>query len=124
MLLSLFLDWYDIGISGWNAFETWDVVLAAIALAVLVSAIPAVTRRVAIPSRTLGPVALLVVLVQVLNPPPAATGSAPEAGAWLALIGALAVVIGQRLSHAGAIVPVRMDESTTRVVPGRGLRGS
>ena len=94
LLVSLFLDWYDIGLSGWDAFETWDVVLALGAAAVLVAVLPLRPLDVRVPVRFVGAVALALAVLQLLNPPPAATGPGPAVGGWLALAGALAAKPG------------------------------
>lgn len=117
LLISLFLDWYDIGITGWNAFETWDAVLAAVAALVLASALPTRVLPFAVPGQVLGTVAVGVVVLHLLNPPPAATGAGPDVGAWLALLGAVAVLAGELLSRARVSVAVQTRSGATRVVP-------
>ena len=97
LLIGLFLDWFG-DANGWEAFETLDLVLAAGALAALAAAasgaglLRAPSPRVLAP---LGVVLVLVVLVQLVDPPPAIADEAdPGTGAWLALSGAALVALG------------------------------
>ena len=39
LLASLFLDWYEPGISAWEAFEVWDIVLLVLAVVCIVAGI-------------------------------------------------------------------------------------
>lgn len=112
LILSLFLSWYDLGLSGWNAFETWDVVLAALAVLAIFELAPALARRgrvISVPPLAQGVVALVIVLLHLVNPPPAAAGSAPDFGAWLALAGAAAILAGHALARASVSVSLRTD---------------
>ncbi len=100
LLVSLFLDWYDGEISAWDAFEVWDVVLAAFARVdagagdgarrsgarAARGARAAVRRRGAI---------TVIVASQIINQPPAAAGQGREVGCWLAL-GAAAIISSGR----------------------------
>mgnify|MGYP000347796530 CR=1 FL=1 len=119
LVVAQFLDWYDIGISGWDAFETWDVVLAAIAVVVILAAVPALLPRDRVPLRLLGPAALGIVALHLVNPPPAATDSAPAVGAWLAFAGALALIAGGLLSRANVSIALQAETQPTRVADGR-----
>lgn len=112
LLLSLFLPWYDLGLSGWNAFETWDVVLAVLAVLAVFELAPALARRgrvISAPPLAQGVVALVIVLLHLVNPPPAAAGSGPDAGAWLAFAGAAAILAGHALARASVSVSLRTD---------------
>jgi len=100
LLVSLFLDWYG-EITAWTVFEVLDLVLAGIAIATLVSLAGALgLPRSAVTGGALLPlaaVALLLVVSQVLNHPPAGDGAEKEIGIWLAL-GATALML------AGAVL--------------------
>jgi|SRR5919202_5191602 peptidoglycan/LPS O-acetylase OafA/YrhL len=99
LLVSLFLNWYDPGTDAWSAFELFDLVLAGLALFALSAAGPALVRgRWPAQGRGLpgiGAAASLIVLTQIVNPPPAIPGDAgPRIGAWLALVGSLILAGG------------------------------
>ena len=81
-----------------------DLLLAALALGCLLGA--AARLGVGMPGgralwnsfAVLGVIALVVVLSQVINHPPAAVGEDPETGLWLALSGAALMALGGLLS--------------------------
>jgi hypothetical protein len=113
LFISLFLEWYDTGPTGWEVFEALDLVLAALAAAGVVAAL----RPDALsPAAAFGlpAAALLVVFVQLVNPPPAAVGADPSTGAWLALLGALLMAAGAALSLAAISVTVQVRERDVR----------
>ena len=101
LLVSLFLEWYG-NANAWTVFEVADVLLAALALLALAAAAGRVAPELPeVDSRWLpGSVLAVFVLVvaEILSPPPAATGLDPDTGAWLAFGAALAMVIGAVLS--------------------------
>jgi hypothetical protein len=108
LVVSLFLDWYQ-GVTGWTIFEIVDLVLVGLALLAVYSlaADLDVVKQKANPGLTLvgAMLALVIVVTQVLNDPPAVAGEGgpdQEVGLWLALGGAALMV-------AGAIV------ATTRI---------
>ena len=108
VIVSLFLDWYE-GVTGWTIFEIVDLVLVGLALLAVYSlaADLDVVKQKANPGLTLvgAMLALVIVVTQVLNDPPAvagADGPDPDIGLWLGLAGAALMV-------AGAIV------ATTRI---------
>ncbi len=125
LLISLFLDWYEPGLTGWTVFEALDLVLAAAALTVL-----AVTARafgfgaVGETAGTAAAVAAFVVVVsQLINHPPAATGADIDIGGWLALAGALLMVVGALMRRAGVSFAVVLEDSDQRApVDGRTQR--
>src|SRR4051794_14322554 len=98
LLVSLFLHWYQPALTAWTAFEVWDLVLAALALAgvwvALASAVwEAPLRAGALP--LLGGSTFVIVVSQIVNHPPAAQGASVQSGAWLGLLGsALMAVAG------------------------------
>jgi hypothetical protein len=116
VLVSLFLDWYDPGISAWQAFELADWLLAALAIGALVTigseAISgdAASQRLA---WICGAVAFVVV-AELIDPPPAASGAAREIGAWVALAGGAAMVAGAVLALAQISVTIDVAERRRR----------
>jgi hypothetical protein len=117
LVVSLFLDWYDVGISAWTAFESWDVLLALAALAAIVDVVPAarVRRRlVVVPGTAVAIAALCLVVLQIVNPPPAAAAYGPASGAWLALAATLIIVAGHALARASVSIGLSREEAATR----------
>jgi hypothetical protein len=123
LLISLFTEWYDTGPTGWDVFETLDLVLAGIALAGIVAAV----RPDAVPPWVgwgLPALAVAIVLVQLVNAPPAAGDGSPSTGAWLALAGGLLMAGGAALSVAAISVTVQVRErDVRRRVPAVDRRG-
>lgn len=108
LLVSLFLDWYG-ALSAWTAFELLDLLLAALAIGTIV----ALLERLAPETRARGVgvigagaavpmslAALVIVLSQILNHPPAGVDRDPELGIWLALAASALMVLGSILSTA------------------------
>ncbi len=116
VLVSLFLNWYDPGLTAWDAFEVVDWALAALAVGALMVIAGEATATVP-PARRLtwicGIVALLVV-AELLDPPPAARGAAREVGAWIALAGSAVMVAGAVLSMARISVTIDVAERERR----------
>ena len=104
LLVSLFLDWYEPGFSAWTVFELLDLALAGLALGCLLGAAARLGldlpggRALANRFAVLGVVALVLVLSQVVNHPPAAVDCDPETGLWLGLGGAGLMALGGLLS--------------------------
>jgi hypothetical protein len=107
LLVSLFLDWWEEA-TAFSVFEVLDLVLAGLALAAIASLVqglgarlprPAPDRGLALP---LAAVALVIVVSQMLNDPPAIAGSGrgPAVGMWIALGGTLLTVVGGALAAA------------------------
>ncbi len=104
LLVSLFLDWYEGGFDGegvtaWTVFELIDLLLALIAVATIVAAASDLHERPRaldidrwLPG--LAAAALLLVAVSIINNPPAVTDSSEKVGAWIALAGAILMVVG------------------------------
>jgi hypothetical protein len=129
LAVSLFLDWYGVAfgenISAWTAFEVVDLILAVLALAALV----AIAERLFVQGRpsllptwvhlVCGPIALVIVCVELIDEPPAAGGSAAtiEVGAWIAFAGAAVMTIGALLSNLRISVVVGGRERPARADP-------
>jgi hypothetical protein len=103
LLVSLFLHWYEPGVSAWTVFEVIDLLLALSALVAIVSAVQLMRPLLLSPARlpaaermlvTAGTVALVLVGSQLLNHPPAAQHEGVMYGAWLALGGAALMFAG------------------------------
>jgi hypothetical protein len=116
LLISLFVDWYELGglgLTGWQAFEALDLVLAALAVAGMVAAarpdIAPPWAAVVVPG-----VALFIVFVQLIDNPPAAGDADLAAGAWIALAGAFLMAAGAALSLAAISVTVQVRERDVR----------
>jgi hypothetical protein len=114
LLAGLFLDWFEPGISAWNAFEIVDLLLAAIALGVLLVALGASSERprlVALagwlPVAAFAAFALVV--VSLINPPPAVGDGSLELGAWVSLAGTALLIVGAVLAttELSLVVTVR-----------------
>lgn len=114
LFISLFLDWYDTGQTGWQVFEALDVVLAGLAVAGAVTAL----RPDLVPPWTAWAVplaAVVIVALQIIDSPPAASPDAgPDAGAWVALGGAVLMAAGSSLSLASIRVTVSVADRDVR----------
>ena len=103
LFVSLFLDWYQPGLTAWTVFEVLDLVLAVLALAaawIVVSSLlfESPQRDGLLPM--VGGVAFVVVVSQLINHPPAAQGASPQLGAWLGLGGSALMAAGAALGLA------------------------
>jgi hypothetical protein len=123
LIVSLFLDWYQPGLSAWTVFEVLDLVLAGIALAAVIGVLgdllwDAPLRDGSLP--VLGGLAFLIVVSQLINHPPAAQGASPQEGAWLALGGSVLMAVGGILSMAGMSLRLHLSarEAPRRARPG------
>lgn len=121
LIVSLFLSWYEPGRSAWTVFEVWDIVLAAIGIAAVGSLVPArrtdVRDEQIVPERWLpglAGAALVIVVVSLINHPPAARGASPEVGAWLALGAAILLSAGAILSRARISLVISLRSGDTR----------
>jgi hypothetical protein len=113
LLVSLFVDWYDPSGTAWAVFEFVDIVLALAAIACLVAVVPryaALQRAVPV----IAFVALFIVAVQLIQPPPAAAGDQLKAGAWLALAATALMAAGATLSAASISVTVDVRQRDRR----------
>lgn len=128
LLISTFLTWYvvpavppatggtDVG-NAWAIFESLDLVMAAIAIVAIYVAYEQMTGEPRLGSGwllPLGLLALVVVVSQILDPPPLiGTEVNPGTGAWLALGGAGAMVIGGVLSAARVSLTLELDSDSS-----------
>lgn len=126
LIVSLFLHWYEPGRSAWTVFEAWDLVLAAIGVAAIISVVPVRRRDVRgehlVPERWLpflAGAALVIVVVALVNHPPAARGAGLEFGAWLGFAATLVLVAGAVLSRArvSLVISLRPNDGTGRSRP-------
>ena len=122
LLVSLFLHWYEPGVSAWTVFEIIDLLLALSALVAFVSALQLMRPDLIPPARlpaaerlvvTAGTVALVLVASQLLNHPPAAQHEGVMYGAWLALGGAA-------LMFAGGVATLALVSLRVTFYPRRG----
>jgi hypothetical protein len=112
LIVSLFLDWYE-ELAGFTVFEFIDLLLVALALVTLV-ALAGAMGLVRSPIRPGVPLAvavlaLLIVLSQIVNDPPAVAGpngADQDTGIWLAFAGAALMVAGAVLSTARIAIAV------------------
>jgi hypothetical protein len=109
LIASLGLDWYG-RLSGFNSFEFLDLLLVVLALIALV-ALAAALGLMRTPLRpgtslVVGVIALVVVLSQLVNHPPAGIGRDVESGLWLGLAGAALMLAGAILSTARIAIAV------------------
>ena len=101
LLVSLFMDWYA-GETAWGAFEVADVLLAALAVAALLASLGMIAEEIGVldgrwlPAAVLA--AALLVIAEILSPPPVVGGADPQEGAWIAFAATLVMLVGAVLS--------------------------
>ena len=111
LFLSLFLSWYEPDVSGWDVFETLDLLLAGIAIAAGALAAGQLGAAFAdgIDLRLLpllGAIGVAAVGVTLLQGPPGTEGADLASGGWVALGGAVLIFAGGLLSAARISVTV------------------
>ncbi len=118
LLVSLFLEWYIPGITAWDAFEVFDVLLTALAVAALAAALGLLAPELAYIDRAWLPVTVGAVVVivasQLLDPPPAAADTERGTGGWLALAGAGVMVAGTILTFGSVRFAVEVERRDPR----------
>jgi hypothetical protein len=117
VLVALFLEWFaggGVSASAWEAFESLDLVMALIALAVLAAVAGAFEWLGARTLAPLGALLLVIVAVQLVEPPPGFGSADLGAGAWLALAGAGLVLVGGALRVASVSVTVSIGGKDAR----------
>jgi hypothetical protein len=118
LLISLFLDWYQPAVTAWEAFEVLDLLLAALAIAALVAAVGAVRPEATVVERhwlpALAAAITIVVVSQILDPPPVLIDGDPDTGAWLALGAAIVMCIGTLLTLGRVSFALTVEGRDTR----------
>jgi hypothetical protein len=120
LLVSLFLDWYEPGLTAWDVFEVVDLLLAALAVVGGIAAasvagapVPPVDARVL--GWTAG-AAFVLVAATLLNHPPAVAGTSdPDLGLWLALAGAALMAVGALLATSRVRFTIAVEGRRQRV---------
>jgi hypothetical protein len=100
LLVGLFLRWYG-DLNAWDAFELTDILLAALAVAALVTAAGLLADTELLDRRALpwlAGAAFVVTAAELINPPPDAAGQSLGLGAWLSFAAALVMVVGAGLT--------------------------
>jgi hypothetical protein len=107
LVISLFVSWYDPGVDAWTAFEVFDLALvAAGAYGAFLGAGILTGDRWPLSGRTpllIGGFAFVVVVFQLLQPPPAVHGADLRTGAWLGLVGSAGLLAGGWLATGGEL---------------------
>jgi peptidoglycan/LPS O-acetylase OafA/YrhL len=111
LFLSLFLSWYEPDVSGWEAFETLDLLLGGVAIAAAMLAAGQLGASLArdVDPRLLpllGAIALAAVGVTLLQGPPGTEGADTATGTWVALGASVLILAGGALSAARISVTV------------------
>jgi hypothetical protein len=118
LLISLFLDWYQPAVTAWEAFEVLDLLLAALAVAALIAAAGAIRPEATVVERhwLLAIVAAITIIVvaQLLNPPPVLVDGDPDTGAWLALGAAVVLCLGTLLTLGRVSFALTVEGRDTR----------
>lgn len=113
LLVSLFLDWYEPGLTAWTAYEVVDLLLAVLAVAALSAAIGLLVPDAALLERRwIAPLviaAFLLAAAALLDPPPAAGEEDPQEGVWLALAGTLLMALGALLTFGRISLAVTVE---------------
>lgn len=113
LVVSLFTTWYD-DVSGFEALSVIDVLLVLVAAVAVALAIlqatqtgPALAVAFGVLTVTTGVVGVLLVLFRLIDAPGELGG--PATGAWLGLVGAVALTAGGWMSianeHVGHLPP-------------------
>jgi hypothetical protein len=133
VFVSLYLNWFEEA-SGFESFETLDLVIAVLAVAVIWNAVASTLALSSAPAARALPLfglaILLIVAVQLIDPPPGAAALTldtrggdiefgaldpdREVGGWLALAGGALVLLGGALRLARISVTVSVGERDTR----------
>ena len=118
LLVSLFLDWFDGGITAWNVFEVWDLVLAVLAIAALMIALGRLAPEIALLEAGALPfvaiAALVIVASQIIDRPPAAADLARASGCWIALGAAALQLFGALLTLSRVSFAINIEGRDTR----------
>jgi hypothetical protein len=109
LIVSLGLDWYG-NFSAFTAFEVWDLVLVVLGLLTL-AALAVALGLLHTPLRpgtglAVGAAALIIVLTQLINHPPAGVDLDEGTGLWLGLAGSALMLLGAVLATARIAISV------------------
>jgi hypothetical protein len=117
LLVSLFLEWYGT-LTAWEAFEVVEVLLATLAIAALTVAVGLLLPDLGyLERRWLPPLAAgvtILVVAQVIDPPPAASGEELEAGAWFAFGAAFLICAGALLTFGRISFALSVEDRDVR----------
>jgi hypothetical protein len=109
LIVSLGLDWYG-DFSAFTSFEVWDLVLLVLGLmtlALLAAALGLLRTRFRTGTGLLvGATALIIVLSQLINHPPAGIDLDESTGLWLGVAGSALMLLGAVLSTARIAISV------------------
>ena len=109
LIVSLGLDWYG-DFSAFTSFEVWDLVLLVLGLltlALLAAALGLLPTRFRTGTGlVVGATALIIVLSQLINHPPAGIDLDEGTGLWLGLAGSALMLLGAVLSTARIAISV------------------
>jgi hypothetical protein len=117
LLVSLFLEWYGT-LTAWEAFEVVEVLLAVLAVAALTVAAGLLLPDLGyLERRWLLPVvgaAVILVVAEVIDPPPTASGEELEAGAWVAFGAVLVMSLGALLTFGRISFSLSVEDRDVR----------
>jgi peptidoglycan/LPS O-acetylase OafA/YrhL len=118
LLISLFLDWYQPAVTAWEAFEVLDLLLAALAIEALAAAAGAIRREATVVEPHWLPAIVaaitIIVVAQLLNPPPVLVEGDLDLGAWLALGAAIVMCLGTLLTLGRISFALTVEGRDTR----------
>src|SRR5690348_9252629 len=101
LLVSLFMDWYG-RVTAWGVFEVADVLLAVLAIGALLASLGMIAEEISVlDARWLPAIVLsatVLVIAEILSPPPVVGGADPQEGAWIAFAAALVMIVGTVLT--------------------------
>ena len=117
LLVSLFLEWYGT-LTAWEAFEVVEVLLAVLAVAALTVAAGLLLPDLGyLERRWLLPVvgaAVILVVAEVIDPPPTAGGEDLESGAWFAFGAVLVMSLGALLTFGRISFSLSVEDRDVR----------
>ncbi|HEX2409735.1 MAG TPA: hypothetical protein VHJ39_01105 [Solirubrobacteraceae bacterium] len=117
LLVSLFLEWYGT-LTAWEAFEVVEVLLAVLAVGALVIAVGLLLPDLGyVERRWLPPVvagATILVVAEVIDPPPIADGEDLAAGAWFAFGSVFLMCAGALLTFGRLSFALSLEDRDVR----------
>ena len=118
LIVSLSLDWFEGGLSAWSVFEVWDLVLAMLAVTALVVAAGLFAPEIELLESGALPfvvgAVIVIVVSQIIDPPPAAGDQSRAIGCWLALGSAALLLAGTVLTLSRVSFAVSVEGRDTR----------